>query len=30
VLNDAGDGGNGTQQVLWPNTGTINEIWATS
>ena len=30
VLNDAGDGGNGTQQVLWSNTGTINEIWATS
>ena len=30
VLNDAGYGGNGTQQVLWSNTGTINEIWATS
>ena len=30
VLNDPGYGGNGTQQVLWPNTGTTNEIWATS
>jgi hypothetical protein len=30
VLNDAGYGGNGTQQVLWSNTGTINEIWGTS
>ena len=30
VLNDAGYGGNGTQQVLWSYTGTINEIWATS
>ena len=30
VLNDAGYGSNGTQQVLWSNTGTINEIWATS
>ena len=30
VLNDTGYGGNGTQQQLWSNTGTINEIWATS
>jgi hypothetical protein len=29
VLNDSGYGGNGTQQVLWSNTGTSNEIWAT-
>ena len=29
VLNDSGYGGNDTQQVLWSNTGTINEIWAT-
>ena len=28
VLNDPGYGGNGTEQVLWSNTGTINEIWA--
>ena len=28
VLNDAGYGGNGTQQVLWTNTGTSNEVWA--
>jgi len=27
VLNDAGYGGNGTQQVLWSNVGTNNEIW---
>ena len=30
VLNDTGYGGNGTQQELWFNTGTRNEIWATS
>jgi hypothetical protein len=30
VLNDTGYGGNGTQQQVWANTGTRNEIWATS
>ena len=28
VVNDAGYGGNGTQQVLWANVGTSNEVWS--
>jgi hypothetical protein len=30
VLTDPGNGGNGTQQVLWTNNGTKNQLWATS
>lgn len=30
VLTDPGNGGNGTQQVLWTDNGTKNQIWATS
>jgi hypothetical protein len=29
VLNDARYGGDGTQQVLWTNVGTNNELWLT-
>jgi len=30
VLTDPGNGGNGTQQVLWTDKGTENQVWATS
>jgi hypothetical protein len=30
VLDDTGYGGNGTQQEIWTNKGSVNQIWGTT